>query len=370
MLSEEYTKIIIPRSSANDDTVLLIEWVVEEAQEVTPGQVICRLESSKTVFELTAAEKGYLFHFSKAGQDIAVGEIIAVIAKEKNRPQFDRDNSQDDGRKITLKARKLIAQHNIDLADLDGIDIVREKHIRELLANRDSGKYKNAERTSKNKTGRFVEASTVQRRSAKVLERSVSEIPHSYLTKNISAELAEQVVGNLAEKLDIMLSLTDWLVLCVAMTAKDFEKVNASWQSDGVFYHDDVNVGFALNQANGELVVPVIRNADKMEIDAIAGRIRGFQKKAIRHKLTVDDLTGGTITTTSMIGTGVDQVLPIIFPGQSAIVAIGDRWSVGPEGFYSITIAFDHRVLNGIEAGDFLSALAKQIITKGTSTDE
>jgi len=176
-------------------------------------------------------------------------------------------------------------------------------------------------------------------------------------------------VAKIAETHDLMLSVSDWLVATVARCAPRHPKVLASWQDDGLFYHSHPHVGFALNQANGDLVVPVIRDADELELLDLVGRIRGLQKKAVRHRLEPKDLMGGTITVTSLVGTGVQQVFPILVPGQAAIVAIAEPCELGPVRAYALTLGFDHRILNGAEAAAFLSSVADGM-TGGELHDE
>jgi pyruvate/2-oxoglutarate dehydrogenase complex dihydrolipoamide acyltransferase (E2) component len=155
------------------------------------------------------------------------------------------------------------------------------------------------------------------------------------------------------------LSVSDLLMKTVAEQARKHRSANSAWQEGGILAYDHVSVGFALNQSNGNLLVPVVHEADQMTLPELVGRIRRLQVLAVRQKLSPSDLAGGTVTITSLVGTGVHSVLPILVPDQSAIVAIGDRW----EGFgvtaYCLTVGFDHRVMNGAEAAEFLVAVAQ-----------
>jgi pyruvate dehydrogenase E2 component (dihydrolipoamide acetyltransferase) len=161
-----------------------------------------------------------------------------------------------------------------------------------------------------------------------------------------------------------MLSLSDWLVAAVTRAAAQQPVANASWQEQGILRHSHVHIGFALNQANGELLVPVVHNAEQRSLEELVGDIRTLQKRAVRHQLSPQDLSGGTITVTSLLGSGVHQVLPILVPTQAIIIALADRcdW---PAPSYCLTAAFDHRVLNGVEAAAFLVAVAR--LMKGES---
>ncbi len=159
----------------------------------------------------------------------------------------------------------------------------------------------------------------------------------------------------------MMCSLSDVVVYTVASLAQKHRKINAAWHEESILLHDTVSVGFALNLQNGDLVVPVVKDAPNKGLEQIIGEIRGFQKKAMRKRLSPEDLTGATVTVTSLIGTGAHQVLPIIVPGQAAIVAIGDVLEFGGHSLHSLTVAFDHRVLNGVEAAAFLAGLSESL---------
>ena len=358
-MASDHSIITVPRISPNDDTIALVEWLKPEGEHVEKDEEFCVLESSKAAFEMPAPRSGWLFHIQEKGQDLLVGRPLAVIADSRERPDIPVPQApQGTDAKITEKARKLMEAHGVDASEFSQLDIVRERHVRAFLDAR------GAEAPSA-PDGRLTPLTPVQRRAARVVTKSAQTIPHSYLVRWVNAEEAEGRVAALAEEEDIMLSLSDWLVACVAKSVTDHSKVNASWREDGIFVHARTHVGFALNLESGDLVVPVIRDADQMELNALVGRIRKFQIRSIRGRLSVEDLGAGTITVTSLVGSGAHQVFPIIVPDQSAIVAIGDRVELGPSEGYFLCMAFDHRVLNGTEAAAFLDRVARELTQGG-----
>ncbi len=355
--------VLVPRFSANDDFAILVAWSKKDGDTVAAGEKICELEFSKTVMDVTAPSSGFLFRMHEEGDEVPVGKPLAAIAATPERPAIHVEAPAAAAVKVTAKARKLIETHNIDLAQFQGLGIVKEEHVLKFLETQPSA-------GEPAEAGEFKPLTPVQRRVAKTLTESVRTIPHSYLCRWVDAAAIEARVAKISETHEgLMVSVSDWLVATVAREAKEHPKVLASWRENGVFYHPHAHVGFALNQPNGDLLVPVIREAEGMELDALIGRIRGLQKKAIRHKLEPPDLTGGTITVTSLIGTGVHQVFPILVPEQAAIIAIGDRCALGPVQAYALTIGFDHRILNGAEAAAFLSAVA-DALAGGPRDDE
>jgi 2-oxoglutarate dehydrogenase E2 component (dihydrolipoamide succinyltransferase) len=260
-LNPGYIKVEVPRSSANDDTVILIEWLKADGEHVKKNEDICIIESSKATFELVADASGFLYHTRNQGDEVAVGQMIAVIAQQQQRPEILNEQSKHLGNiKVTAKARKLIKEHNLNIAEFAGIDIVKEKDVQRYLAKHGSSEQESI------LPGRLVPLSHVERRTAKVISESAMQTPHSYLTTHIDAQAADEVLAEIARKEDILVSLSDQLVTCVARTVEKHKKVNASWRENAIYYHDRINVGFALNQSDGSLVVPVIRDANKMDL--------------------------------------------------------------------------------------------------------
>ena len=349
--------VLVPRFSANDDSAILVAWTKNNGEPVSEGERICDLEFSKSVVEVPAPRGGFLFHTRAVGDEIAVGKPLAIISDTAERPKTVAEGAaRPTGVKVTAKARKLIEAHGLDLGFFQGLGIVKEEHVLAVL--------KKTQTPAADETiaGEFRPLTPIQRRVARALAESASTIPHSYLTQWVSASAVELRVSKIARTHDLMLSVSDWLVASIARSATQYPKVLTSWRGEGVFYHPRAHVGFALNQSNGELLVPVVHDADQLDLETVVGRIRGLQKKAVRHKLESADLTGGTITVTSLIGTGAHQVFPILVPDQAVIIAIADRCELGPIPAYALTIGFDHRILNGAEAAQFLAALGAALV--------
>lgn len=353
--------ILVPRESANDDHAILISWTCADGDAVKAGDTVCELEFSKAVIEISAPRDGYLFQLKQAADEVAVGQPIGVVAEDATRPALTAVTPRPPGStKVTLKAQKLIDTHDIALSEFSGIAIVKEKHVLEWLQG-NGNESSAAESLSAGADLADVElipVSAQQRRAAAALTQSTGQIPHSWLTRWIDAQQVDAVVQLLADQHDMMVSVSDRLVQAVARTAGQYKKVNAAWNDKQIACYSGIHVGFALNQANGDLLVPVIQNADQKDLETLVGRIRGLQKASLRKKLAPADLSGGTITVTSLIGSGMHQVSPILVPGQSCIVAIGDRCETFGRAAYALTIGFDHRVLNGAEAAEFLLEVA------------
>ncbi len=348
----DFEYLRVPRESTNDDYVLLVEWLCDDGCQVSEGEPVCSLETSKAVIEWPSPRSGWLFHMRRAGEEVQVGDPVALVSGRPHRPDTSEGTcGTDDGVKVTRKARRLIEEKGLDLSPFAGLEIVREKDVRNFLG-------RDQPPSSPDRAWKGLSVTPVQRRVAATVERSYRTIPHSYLSRWVDARRCDQNLEELSASEDIMASVSDLLLYVVANTVEHAPKLNAAWKEDVIALFDNVNVGFALNLANGDLVVPVVEHANHMRFDELVARVRGFQKKALRKTFAPRDLTGGTITVTTLIGSGIHQMMPLIVPGQSAIVAVGDIAESSDGSSYCLTLGFDHRVMNGIEAAQFLVRVA------------
>ena len=176
------------------------------------------------------------------------------------------------------------------------------------------------------------------------------------------------------EKLGTKITYTDLYVLAVAKTLKQTPMVNSSLIEGEIIIWEDINIGVAValegaDALGGGLIVPVIKNADRKSLTDISKELKGIISKAREGKLMPDDVTGGTFTLTNLGGPGGGWGFgtPIINQPQSAILGTGSivdrpvvkdgKIVIRPMMPYSFT--FDHRVLDGVPAGIFMSKLAQ-----------
>jgi pyruvate dehydrogenase E2 component (dihydrolipoamide acetyltransferase) len=166
------------------------------------------------------------------------------------------------------------------------------------------------------------------------------------------------------------LTYTDLFLLCVASGLREHPRANASWDA-GIIQHSSViNLGVAVATDKG-LVVPVIHDAGRLTLREMRQRRAELVTKAQAGRLFPDDYSGGTFTLTNLGMFAVDSFQAILNPPQSAILALGrikhrpfvidETLAVRPT--VHLTLSADHRVLDGVEAAQFLSWLVELIET-------
>ncbi len=153
------------------------------------------------------------------------------------------------------------------------------------------------------------------------------------------------------------------LVKAVAYSLRDNEVLNASIDGNDVVYYEDINVAVAVALDEG-LVVPVIRNADKLSIKELSKEILRLVTQAREGSLSPDDMSGATFTLTNLGAFGIDCFNPIINRPESAILGVGrtvekpvvidGKIEIRPRMVTSIT--HDHRVIDGVPAAKFLQS--------------
>jgi len=174
----------------------------------------------------------------------------------------------------------------------------------------------------------------------------------------------------LAKELGFDVGYNDLLALIVARCLVEFPYMNVRLDADGIRHLQDVNIGLAVDTERG-LIVPVIRNAQRMGLKELATKFREIVARAREGKAGPDDLTGGTFTITNLGMFGVDAFTPIINLPESAILGVG---RIKPEPAVVngqvvvrqrmwLSLTFDHRVVDGAPAARFLQGIMKYIET-------
>ena len=221
-------------------------------------------------------------------------------------------------------------------------------------------------------TERLVPLSHIQKLMADRMSESFSLAPHFYLGLEVNAaalvELRQRLLPICQMRADVRLTFTDLLVKLVGATLRDHPYANATWEKGTIRLYGEINVGLATAVDDG-LVVPVIRDADRLSLTEIAAARSALASKAAEGSLSLDEVTGGTFTLTNLGMLGVDVFQAIINPPQSAILATGriaDRpvvedGQVVARPTIHLTLSVDHRVLDGATGARFLQDLRSVI---------
>jgi len=200
---------------------------------------------------------------------------------------------------------------------------------------------------------------------ARRLTQSKSTVPHFYLTIDVDAEelglLRERINADLK---NFKVSLNDLLVKAVATALVRVPECNATFTEEAILVHQRVDISVAVAIPDG-LVTPVVRNADRKSIVAIAREIREFAGRAKEKKLKPEEMSEGTFSISNLGMFGIDQFAAVINPPEGAILAVGKTRDVpvvkngavvrGKK--LALTLSCDHRVVDGAVGAAFLAEL-------------
>ncbi len=193
------------------------------------------------------------------------------------------------------------------------------------------------------------------------------EQPHVTLKVEVDMSSAVQAVERLRQE-GVQATITSVIVGAVAANLTKHGMVNSTFQEGKIVKKKRISIGVASDTEEG-LVVPVVHDADKKDLSEISRELADLVAKARSGKLSVDDVTGGSFTVSNLGMFGIDSFAPIINPPQAAILGIG-RVRPQPaiaEGqlkeipVCSLSLSFDHRVLDGTQAASFLSEVKEHL---------
>ncbi len=214
--------------------------------------------------------------------------------------------------------------------------------------------------------GRRVPLTPMRRIVAQRMALSKSTIPHFYLTLDVDMTALVDLRRELQASTGRKLSFNDFIIRAAALAFAEVPEMNVAWADGALLLRAEVNIGLAVGLEGG-LIVPVVRNCESKSLLEINQATESLIAKARNKRLTPDDYEGGCFTISNLGMFGVDSVLPIINPGEVAILGIGriaKRPVVVDDGLAirqmaTLVLACDHRLVDGVIAARFFQRLAE-----------
>jgi pyruvate dehydrogenase E2 component (dihydrolipoamide acetyltransferase) len=392
------TNVIMPALGVAQEKGTLINWRKAEGQTVNKGEPLMEVETDKATVEIEAAASGILANVTAAaGDEVPVGETIALIlapgeavpetatarsstsVKEISIPASAESKLEDrtgtpnsapriPGSRILASpaARRIAREEGIDLGALNGSG--PEGSV--LIADVRRAKEKpTLETVAAQRVSRLLPLSPMRRIVGERMTQSKQSAPHFYISMDIDMTAIVGMRNRWKQRGDTTLpSINDFILRACAHTLKDFPILNARFTHDGIEFLPEINIGMAVALEEG-LVVPVIRNADRLSLGDLAQQSRQLSEKAQHKKLLPFDYEGGTFTVSNLGMLGVDNFVAIINPPQCAILAVGrvapravaDEVGIAVRSMMTATLSADHRVVDGAIAGRFLADFKRRM---------
>ena len=398
----------MPALSPSMTEGVLAKWHKKVGDTIKPGEVIAEVETDKATMDLEAYDKGtILLIAAPEGSKVPVNGRIAVVgepgekvdAVSSSSPAHASTSSgaktvtqtaavpaavvvSSTGRvKISPLAKKIANEKGVDVTRVAGSGPGGRIVRRDVEAAQGGGSVRSAAGIFGGKPIAADGVRPVSQMRAAIARRLVESkttAPHFYVEREVdaaplaklraSANVALEMAG---EKLK--LSVNDFVLKAAVEALRRVPAVNSSWEGASIRQHGAVHLAFAVALPDG-LITPVIRNAHAKDFRTIAREAKELGAKAKAGKLQPEEYTGGTFTVSNLGMIGVERFSAILNPPQAAILAVGatvkkpvvaSNGAIIPGERMSLTVSADHRVVDGLMAGEFLKALVEVLESPG-----
>ena len=408
------TAILMPKMSDTMTEGTLVAWLKKVGDKVKSGDIIAEVETDKATMELENYEDGTLLYIGvQAGEAVAVDGVIAVVGQEGADYQALLNPQSPTPPLEPLANSNGVAAAEVEVlsSETEATTRVKASPLAKALAH---GKGIDLSKiTGSGEGGRIVKrdldtaqpavaapapvvaapvaapvvsqpaaiapaapstgdyedtpVSQMRKTIARRLSESMFTAPHFYLTMEIVMDKAMELRGKLNEVSPVKISFNDLVIKAAALALKQHPAVNSAWLGDKIRKYHYVNVGVAVAVDEG-LLVPVVRDADKKTLSAIAGEVKEMAGKAKDKKLQPKDWEGNTFSISNLGMFGIDEFTAIINPPDACIMAVGGikqtaafnpDGSVYPTNIMKVTLSCDHRVVDGASGAAFLQTFKK-----------
>ena len=373
----------------------IIGCMVKVGDEVKKGDCIFEIETDKATLEVESPIGGFVKHITaQEGATLLVGDVLLVLGeKDEEVPQSFVDSlkggTEEESRKEKVesrkeeveskkpeetvsrvkaspRAKKLAGELGVELTTISGTGPggkITEQDIKNATQSKTTGE---KEFGAGARLGATIPLNKIQRLTAERMLKSKREIPCFYLTTKVDVTEMVAMRTKLNETSDVKVAYNDFIIRAVALGLEKFPIMTGQLVGDAIELAEAINVGLAMSVPEG-LIVPVVKDANKKEIKAIARDTNTLIEKVENNKLLLTDLEGGCITISNLGAFGIESFIPIVVPGQCSILGIGriSDSCVPSDGeiitrkLMNITLSVDHKVANGAYAARFLDYVKK-----------
>ena len=390
-------EIKIPSPGESINEVEILEWLVQNGDYVEKDQEIAEIESDKATLPLIALESGKIEIIASAGETINVGAIACKIdtsakpdksipkkhsetkEEQKGEKKFDsmpkeisknlEESSEYKKVKISPVAQKLMQENQINIDDvINGLKRIGKLEIEQVIAHKTN---QEEIATPKVERTRNVERKKMSQLRKKLSERLVSvKNETAMLTTFNEVDMTEIMAlrskfqKQFVEKHGIKIGFMSFFTKAVTIALKAYPSINSQIDGDEIIYPDYTDIGIAVQTPKG-LMVPVVRNAEIMNLAELEIEIKRLADKGRISRISIDELTGGTFTITNGGVFGSLLSTPILNPPQSGIlgmhniqerpIALNGKVEIRPMMY--LALSYDHRTIDGKDSVGFLVKL-------------
>jgi pyruvate dehydrogenase E2 component (dihydrolipoamide acetyltransferase) len=418
------TEIPMPRLSDTMERGTVARWAKKEGDTIAEGEVLADIETDKATMELESYETGVLLKILvQEGESAELGAPIALVGEAGETVELPVANgdaasaseeapadapkaepaaaraarpapSANGGASGTVElraspiARRMAADAGLDLRPLAGrgsgpdgriVKVDVERLANEGVSARAAAAPPTTPRTAPPPApvpGAWAEAegkepSAMQRAVARRMTESKQNVPHFYLQSEVdmtrAIELRREINRSLGDG-GTKVSINDLIIRACAVSLIEHPQFHRSWLGDRIVQHEHAHVGIAVALDDG-LIVPVLRDADRMTLTEIAAATKDIVNRARSGKVRQHEIEGGTFTVSNLGMFGVTSFEAIINPPEPGILAVGrtierpvivDGQVVG-RPIMAVTLSVDHRAASGADGARLLQSIVRRL---------
>jgi 2-oxoglutarate dehydrogenase E2 component (dihydrolipoamide succinyltransferase) len=372
----------VPSPGESISEVEIAEWMVEDGDYVEKDQTIAEVDSDKATLELPAEQSGIITLKAEIGDVVEVGQVVCLIDTTAEKPaggtsdkpkpaaktptpnpgltstQITQEKTYATGHP-SVAAKKLMDENNVQVEYVEGTGKggrITKQDILQLLASLPEDGNRKSEIRKLSMLRRKIASRLVTVKNETAMLTTFNEVDMKPIM-----DLRAKYKDAFKEKYGVGLGFMSFFTHACTLALKDFPTVNSMIDGDHMISYNFNDIGIAVSTPKG-LMVPVLRNAEEMNLLQIESKIKELAIKARDGKIAIEEITGGTFTITNGGVFGSMLSTPIINPPQSAIlgmhnivqrpVAIDGKVEIRPIMY--VALSYDHRIIDGKDSVGFL----------------
>lgn len=391
-------KIIVPELGESVLEATVSNWLKKEGDYVNVGDVLVELETDKVNLEVGAKSAGVLQKIQAPnGSDVKVGDVLGMIEEKEGQPKESapvtsapvepkqepaaenvRASEKLSARQISPVASRLASEKNVDLSKVSGsgndgritkadVESYLQGAAKAEAASQPEVRFE-AQASAVSSSARSEERVRMSRRRQTIAKRLLEAKQNTAMLTTFNEidmsatmDLRKRRNDDFQKRHGIKLGFMSLFTKAAISALKAYPAINAEIDGDEIVYKNYYDIGMAIGSEEG-LVVPVIRDADKLSFAEIEKSIKAFSEKTQQGKLSVEDLRGGTFTITnggvfgSLLSTPILNLPQVGILGLHKIedrpIALNGQAAIKPMMY--VALSYDHRIVDGRESVQFL----------------
>ena len=379
-------ELIVPKLGESITEATVSKWLKKIGESFEVDEPLVEIETDKITVEVPAPSAGVLSEIKvKEGKDVNIGGVLGIIGEidattpskekkqlpeeevskenKKTKVVSNNQNNLTNDPKLSPSVKKILEENNLESSKIkssreDGrltkADVL--EHLKNPSKNNNKSSMEREEIVPLSKIRRTIATRLKEAQNTAAILTTFNEIDMSEIIN-----VREAKKEDFMKRYDVKLGFMSFFVKASVMALQEFSAVNAEIRDDNIIYKNHYDIGIAVGTEKG-LVVPVLKNADKMTFGDIEKQIVELSSKAKKGTLTMEDLSGGTFTISNGGVYGSMLSTPIINRPQSGIlgmhniskraVVVDDEIVIRPMMY--LAFSYDHRIIDGKESVGFL----------------